>query len=354
MLHSSAHPPAGLHAQALLGTSSLTGDASVHPVRYINCLAIAAGGSNIFRFLGAVKELRKRNLRPRAIHTCSAGGPTGAVIAADIDPDLAVEVMLDLIHRRLDSGLLVHSLVNSDFQRLLLSGGTSWSPRQAYTEFCEALDLDWPEDIDFELQACAIHAPEWQVLTPWNLANFSPRPVYFNKNSGVSLVDALTMSGTAPGMAVPVVRNDPEHGRELIVDGAVWNFIPRLVGPSIVIKARKLTDLGFYVPKGVDVFNPSAWMRSAEEYRKLFKLPMDFVYQWLEVNMPLAADRRHVGSEHLVLSFGDEQDGTLKPAGLNTGADDSVYRAMYESAQRITAMELDKAEADGTLANYLS
>ncbi len=345
MLHTA--PPPALTAGAILGTSP-------EPVRYINCLAIAAGGSNIFRFLGAAKELRKRNLRPKRIHTVSAGGPTGAVIAANIDPDRAVELMLDLIHRRLDVSLLVRSLVQgADFQRYMLSGFTGWSPREAYTELCDALGLDWPEDIELEMMACAIRAPAGVVLTPWNLGNYSPRPLLLTKDNCPNIVDAMTMSGNAPGMAVPMERIDPEFGRELIVDGAVWNFIPRLPGPSVVIKAKKLTDLGFYIPKGMDAFNPMKWMRSAEEYNKLFKMPMDFLYQFLEVYAPLAADRRHVGSEHLVLAFGDEQDGTLKPAGLNTGADDSVYLAMYESAQRDTARMLDAAEADGTISNYL-
>ena len=289
MLNSSPHPVhAAIHAGAILGTSA-------QPVRYINCLGIAAGGSNIFRFLGAIKELRKRNLRPKAIHTVSAGGPTGAVIAADVDPDLAVELMLGLLHRRLDSSLLIHSLVNSDFQRLLLSGGTSWSPRQAYTGSAMPSDLTCPKT---STSNSGLRNPRARMASSDALES-----VQLLATPRLLQQEQRCVAGRCPHHE----RHRPRHGSsagekrsgtldvELIVDGAVWNFIPRLVGPSIVIKAKKLTDLGFYVPKGIDVFNPSAWMRSAEEYRKLFKLPMDFVYQWLEVNMPLAADRRHVG-----------------------------------------------------------
>lgn len=365
-----------------------TGNQSRPPPRHIACLAIAAGGTNFFAFQGFAKEFYRRNLRPTRIRTVSAGGPTGLGIAADQDPDRAVQIMIDLIHRRFDGKLLLKSLVcpewqqwfwngglidliqrpfdaslrlqsllYSDWQRWYLSCGTNWSPREAYIEFCEALGLSqWPQNVEFEVQACAVKVPKEQQVNPWTLGRFPMRPLYFDRNSGVSLVDALTMSGSAPGLAVPEVINSPEHGRELVVDGAVWNYIPRLDRPSIVIKANKITDVGVHIPTGIAAFNPKSWEKFRENSSLLFKYPLDYWYQWLEVYAPVAADRRHVDTqEHLVLAFGDEKEGRKapRPAGLNTGAADSVYLKMYEDAQKLAARVLDEAEANGTLGKYL-
>ena len=327
---------------------------STPPVRYLKSFACAAGGTNIFRFLGAIKELQRRNIKARHLSGASAGCPTSVIYAHDIDADIAVKEMLRLINRRMDMGLLLRSLVYPDFQRWLLSGQTCWTPRESYREFLEVFDIrDWPDHVNLEFMACAVKLPEYTPATPWNLTNYPHRPLHLDRNSGYSMLTSMVMSGSAPGLAVPEVINTAEHGRELVVDGAVWNFIPRLPEPSLVVKAHRITDISVKMPQGIEMFDPMAWTRFMSDSQKLFKTPLDFMYQFLEVKAPLAADRRHVSDEHLVLAFGDEKDGTLKPAGLNTGAEAAIYLRMYESAQEQTAMILDQAEKDNKLAQYL-
>jgi predicted acylesterase/phospholipase RssA len=199
--------------------------------KHIRSLVIAAGGVNVFFFLGVIKEFQRRGWTADRISTCSAGGPTGATFACGVDADLVVAKLLKMIEHRMELDALAGSVEFCNLQRLVsswftldweglvdetlkswqkyvLSGGTGWSPSQSYVELCEQFGFDWPEGIDFEMQACQITLAPGQVASAWTLSQCKPKAVYYNRYSGITFAEALTRSGSAPGLARPREETD--------------------------------------------------------------------------------------------------------------------------------------------------
>jgi hypothetical protein len=327
----------------------------------------SAGGLKLFAGLGADLARIEHGIKVASATGVSAGS-LQAVIQANthVHPREAAQSLIEVLRelQSMDKGEIIrNSIVPCDPLLLYLSGFTSVSPRYCYQRIIDKLKLTWKPEI--RILACAVEIDPAKPgsLTPWTLTNNRHWPVVMDENSGLELADALTPSGTVPGMFVSPELGRSERGyRVIAVDGAYINRIPNISGdpPSIAMSytratkmPRELTEelpqewLALWNP--MNMFDPSYldrvtqfWTKSAQYWNPI-KIA-GLIQHWVEKDYQLCGNH-NVQSPidfHIVLGLDDF-------AAMNIGASEESMWRMFEHGYQVADRRFKEGFESGEL-----
>jgi len=200
-------------------------------------------------------------------------------------------------------------------------------------------------------------------LTPWTLTNYRHWPVVIDENSGISLAEALHMSGAVPGVFVSPDLGKSDRGyRVIAVDGAFINRIPNVAGdpPSIAMSytratkmPRELTEelpaewVALFNP--MNMFDPSYMERVASFWTKAIQYwhpvkQFGLMQQWIEIYFQICGNNnvQMPGDFPIVLGLDDF-------AALNMGATEKDCWRMFEHGYQVGLKRYSEGLESGEL-----